>query len=280
MIPAFVIPDIGPAAFPYYIISGIIVAIVIGITGLFFVLYGIKEKEETQEQFANRPNFFKTLLITFKNRNFVVLVLANMMTWYVLNMLTTLYSLYCKFVLGLEKPFLYYGLSITLAFIVAALVMPLHKKIGLRYGMRTGFMITMVEMIAAFMPFLFFSANATSLIFAIITSAFIGFGISGIMFYFDILMGYVIDEDETRTGVKRSASFYGTNAFIHRFSIILFISSVYLVFQYTAWQKEFIATGTLDVVIGLQVLLSVFPALACLVALIFMYFFKLGRKPK
>ena len=146
--------------------------------------------------------------------------------------------------------------------------------------MRKGFLITMIVMALTFIPFLFYSSDTISRFLAMINAALIGFGISGIMFYFDILMGYVIDEDELKTGVKRSASFYGTNAFVHRFSIILFISSVYLVFQYTAWQTEFVPTGTLDVIIGLQVLLSIFPAIACVLALILMYFFKLGRKSK
>jgi len=288
MIPAFLIPDIGGGLveLPYYVTSGIIVAIVVAITGFFFVFYGIKEKEESQEQRDKRPNFFTSLKITFKNKNFVVLVLANMFTWFVLNMLTTMFSLYCTTVLGISisdtflglGPFLFYGLSIVLAFLVAAMVMPLHKKIGQKYGMRTGFMITMIIMAISFIPFLFYGSNTLSRLLAMINAGVIGFGISGIMFYFDILMGYVIDEDEVKTGVKRSASFYGTNAFIHRFSIILFISSVYLVFQYTAWQTSFVPTGALDVIIGMQLLLSVFPAIACILAFILMYFFKFGRK--
>jgi GPH family glycoside/pentoside/hexuronide:cation symporter len=197
-----------------------------------------------------------------------------------------MFSLYCTFVLGISEsskflglgPFLFYGISIVLAFLVAAIVMPLHKRIGLKYGMRKGFMITMVVMAISFVPFLFYGTDSTSRLLAMINAGVIGFGISGIMFYFDILMGYVIDEDEKRTGVKRSASFYGTNAFVHRFSIILFISSVYLVFQYTAWQTSFVPTGTLDVIIGLQLLLSVFPAIACILAFVLMYFFRLGRK--
>ena len=288
MIPAFLIPDIGGGLveLPYYVRSGIIVAIVVAITGFFFVFYGIKEKEETQEERDKRPKFFASLKMAFKNKNFVVLVLANMFTWFVLNMLTSMFSLYCTTVLGISVsdtflglgPFLFYGLSIVLAFIVAAVMMPVHKKIGQKYGMRKGFMITMIVMAISFIPFLFYASDTISRLLAMINAGVIGFGISGIMFYFDILMGYVIDEDEAKTGVKRSASFYGTTAFVHRFSIILFISSVYLVFQYTAWQTNFVPTGAIDVIIGLQLLLSVFPAVACIFALILMYFFRLGRE--
>jgi Na+/melibiose symporter-like transporter len=94
----------------------------------------------------------------------------------------------------------------------------------------------MIVMAVSFIPFLFYSSDSISRLFAMINAGIIGFGISGIMFYFDILMGYVIDEDEAKTGVKRSASFYGTNAFVHRFSIILFISSVYLVFSISIYR--------------------------------------------
>ncbi|MFO7796664.1 MAG: MFS transporter, partial [Promethearchaeia archaeon] len=131
---------------------------------------------------------------------------------------------------------------------------------------------------STFLLFLLLSNNFISHIFGIIIAGAIGFGLSGILFYFDILMGDVIDKDELNSGMKRSASFYGTNAFIHRFSIILFISSVVFAFQYTPWSSSFGITDPALVSLPLKILFSVGPAIACFIALIFMLFYDLHGK--
>ncbi|MBD3194820.1 MAG: MFS transporter [Candidatus Lokiarchaeota archaeon] len=273
-----------------YIINGAIIGIIVLIIGAFFVLRGIRENKETQEQLESRPKFFKSLKTTLKNKNFLFLVLANMMTWYVLTIMTSIFQFYVQFVLGISdtnpafgifKTFFYYGFSIILAFLVAVICMPLHKKLGMKYGMRNGFMLTMAVMGATFLLFLLLSNNLISHIFGIVIAGTIGFGLSGILFYFDILMGDVIDKDELESGMKRSASFYGANAFIHRFSIILFISSVVFTFQYTPWSSSFGITDPALVSMPLKLLFSVGPAIACFVALLFMYFYDLhGEKLK
>ena len=273
-----------------YIINGAIIAIIVLIVGVLFISKGIKENKESVEQLQKRPRFFESLKVTLKNKNFLFLVLANMMTWYVLTIMTSIFQFYVQYVLGITdiapafgvfKTFFYYGFSIILAFLVAVICMPLHKKIGLKYGMRNGFIITMSIMGSTFLLFLLLSNNFISHIFGIIISSAIGFGLSGILFYFDILMGDVIDQDELNSGMKRSASFYGTNAFIHRFSIILFISSVVFAFQYTPWSSSFGITDPALVALPLKILFSVGPAIACVIALLFMLFYDLhGEKLK
>lgn len=88
-------------------------------------------------------------------------------------------------------------------------------------------------------------------------------------------MGDVIDQDEVKSKFKRSASFYGANAFIHRFSIILFIASVYFTFQYTPWSKQFEITDPSLVSLPLKILFALGPAIACFIALILMVFYDL-----
>jgi GPH family glycoside/pentoside/hexuronide:cation symporter len=301
---AFLIPTIIPPIIPdyneaqlnpqgaqlTYIINGLIIAIIVLIIGALFVLYGIKEEKVVENRSKSSPGFLESLKISLKNKNFVLLVLANMMTWYVLTILTSIYQFYVQFVLGITdtsmafgifKTFFYYGFSIILAFLIAIISMPIHKKIGTKYGMRNGFIINMGIMGSTFLFYLFFTNNTISHILAIIVSGAIGFGLSGILFYFDILMGDVIDQDEVKSEYKRSASFYGANAFIHRFSIILFIASVSFTFQYTPWSKEFNITDPSLVSLPLKLLFSLGPALACFAALLLMVFYDLhGEKLK
>jgi GPH family glycoside/pentoside/hexuronide:cation symporter len=295
---AFLIPTIVPPIIPdynearlnpqgaqlTYIINGIIIALIVFSIGILFVLYGIKEEDVMEEESSLKPGFLESLKISLKNKNFVLLVLANMMTWYVLTILTSIYQFYVQFVLGITdatpafgifKTFFYYGFSIILAFLIAILSMPIHKRIGEKYGMRNGFIINMAIMGSTFLFYLFFSNNFISHVLAIGVSGLIGFGLSGILFYFDILMGDIIDQDELKSNFKRSASFYGANAFIHRFSIILFIGSVFFTFQYTPWSKEFGVTDPSLVSFPLKLLFSIGPAIACFIALILMVFYDL-----
>ena len=102
-----------------------------------------------------------------------------------------------------------------------------------------------------------------------IATAIVGFGMAGTIFFFDILMGDVVDEDYLEHGVKRSASFYGTNAFIHRFSIILVISTIALVFTGAGWAGYDPNPGV-DVIIGLKLLLFLFPSIALVIAIVFL----------
>jgi GPH family glycoside/pentoside/hexuronide:cation symporter len=250
-----------------YITAGIVFAIITFITGAIFIIKGINEPEELPEQFESRPSFFSSVKLSLKNKTFVKLVLCNMMTWYVLSMLPIIFPLYAIFVLGVGRGSLFIGISLMLTFIVAALTMPIHRKLGKKIGMRNAFMLSLVIWIITLFPFVLLGEGM--IIMGIIVTACVGFGISGTLFFFDILMGDVIDQEELKVGVKRSASFYGTNAFIHRFSIILVISTIALVFTGTGWAGYDPNPGV-DVIIGLKLLLFLFPAIACVIAILFL----------
>jgi GPH family glycoside/pentoside/hexuronide:cation symporter len=189
------------------------------------------------------------------------------MTWYVLSMLTTIFPLYAIFVLGAGRGSLFIGLSLMLTFIVAALTMPIHRKIGQKLGMRNAFILSLVIWIITLVPFVLFGEG--DLMLGMIATAIVGFGMAGTIFFFDILMGDVVDEDYVEHGVKRSASFYGTNAFIHRFSIILVMSTIALVFTGTGWAGYDPNPG-IDVIIGLKLLLFLFPSIALVIAILFL----------
>ena len=259
-----------------YIMAGIILALISIITGLVFIKFGIKEKEELQEQFELRPSFIESLKLSLKNKTFVKLVLCNTMTWYVLSMIVTIFSLYAVFVLGVGKGSILIGIMMMLTLLVAAITMPIHRALGKKLGMRNAFIFSLFMWIASLIPFLFLGPNM--FLIAFIAIAFVGFGMGGTLFFFDILMGDVIDQDELVHGVKRSASFYGTNAFIHRFSIILVMSTIAIVFSGTGWEGYSPNPGV-NVIFGLRLLMFLFPAIACGIAILFLFSYGLhGEK--
>jgi GPH family glycoside/pentoside/hexuronide:cation symporter len=258
-----------------YIIWGIYLAVVVVAFAIPFLLKGIKEKEELEEHFERRPKFFESLKATLTNKTFVKFVIANTMIWYVFNTLITIFPLFFEHVIkhtGFLKT-----VSLMSALIVAALVLPFHRWLGKKIGMRNAIMATLGVWIVLLIPYFFLGPGMDIL--GVIVTASQGFALSGALFYVDILHGDVIDEDAVKYGVKRSASYYGINAFIHRISTILTILTIMIVFTGTSWAGGYTPIYDETVEIGLKVIIFVFPAIGCLVAIVFFKWYDLhGEK--
>jgi len=114
----------------------------------------------------------------------------------------------------------------------------------------------------------------------IIVIALQGLALGGALFYVDILIGDVIDADEVEFGIKRSASYYGVNAFVHRFSQIFSIITIAIIFQGTGWSSYEPNPG-MNIILGLMLLMFLFPAIALIIAILFLRSFDLqGEKLK
>jgi Na+/melibiose symporter-like transporter len=157
------------------------------------------------------------------------------------------------------------------AFLIAAISMPIHRKIGLKIGMRKELIISMIVWIGTLFPFFLISGEQFKIAFIIIT-ALQGFPLAGAFYLVDIIHADIIDEDALKFGVKRSASYYGINAFIHRISIILVIVTVILMFGNIGWDKEYVpVTGNQGLVeFGLKAIIWIFPAIALVVGILMM----------
>ncbi|MBD3255296.1 MAG: MFS transporter [Candidatus Lokiarchaeota archaeon] len=261
-----------------YVLNGILIGIITFVAGFLFIKFGIKEKELIPEELENQISFIESLKTTFKNRNFLKLVLANLFIWYVFGILPTIFPLYSIYVLGVEENSLIIGISLISAFLLAGFVMPLHRKLGHKIGMRNALIVTSFIWIVLLLPYLFLNEEVQLLV--ILVTATQGFAISGAIYYFDVLIGDIIDEDELRTGVRKSGSYYGVSAFIHRFSTILTITSIAIVFTGTGWSQYTPVTEDPALIFfGLRILLVLFPSLALLIAIILMKSYDLhGQK--
>ncbi len=286
LVPGLIVSDYVPdstAQIPQikneYFIMAILIAIITLILSTPFLLWGIKEKSETIEDFEKRPSFFESLKITLTNKTFVKFILANTGVWYVFNILPIAIPIYADEVVGIDNAFIV-SIALMLAFIVAAVVMPIHRKLGFKIGMRNAFILTMLIWIAFLFPYFLITGPEFTIVFIIITAV-QGFPLSGVLFYVDIIHGDIIDEDALKFGVKRSASYYGINAFINRTSIILVIVTLGAMFRNIGWDKnfEFVVPDPALKVLGLKILMFVFPAVALLIGVFFMTWYSLhGEK--
>jgi GPH family glycoside/pentoside/hexuronide:cation symporter len=256
-----------------YIMAGILLACITLISAIPFILRGIHEKRESSEDFEKRPSFVESLKVTLSNKTFVKFTLANLMIWTVFNCLIAILPLYFVFVLGAEKSSIIITLSLVIALVIAALVLPVHKKLIKKYGTRNATMLTMAIWIGLLFPYILLDGPAT-LILGVIVTALNGFALSGCLMYVDILHSDVIDEDALKFGVRRSASYYGVNALIHRFSTILVITVIAFVFHGAGW-SEYKPAAPETVVIGLKLIIFLFPAIALAIGIIILRSFPL-----
>ncbi|MHA1149156.1 MAG: MFS transporter [Promethearchaeota archaeon] len=285
LIPTIIIPQMAPTeknpstetlmAFQKnYILAGIVLTILVIIPAIFFLLYGVKEPEEPPDAFEKRPKFFESMKLTVRNKTFLKFTFANMCIWYCFSVLLTIFPLYSIFVLGIEKGAILIGISLMLALLIAALCVPIHMKIGEKIGHRNGLMLTLFIWIFLLTPYLFLYNSEEMVVLSILFTALQGFPLGGALFYVDLLIGNVIDEDELHTGIKRSASYYGVNAFIHRFSAILSITTIFFVFTGSGWSNYNQREGV-NVVLALKLVICLFPAIALSVAILCLKSFEL-----
>jgi GPH family glycoside/pentoside/hexuronide:cation symporter len=263
-----------------YIIAGLIMAIIVLVMAILFIFFGVKEKAEDISDFEKRPGFFESLKITFSNKTFIKFTFGNMLIWYCFNILLTVFPLYSVFVLGREKGAFLIGVTLMMALLSAAIFMPVQAKIRKRFGTRKGIMLGMGIWIITLFPLVLLSNNEISRTLSFIVFFTIGFGLSAALFFVDLIHGDVIDQDALKFGVKRAASYYGVNAFIHRFSMILGITTIAPLFAGTGWSEyNPIPSSPLLIEIGLKSLMFVFPALALIGSIIIFKFYDLhGEK--
>ena len=248
---------------PNYVISGIILFVIVLIMAILFIFFAVREKGEQSSDYQKRPGFFKSIKITFSNKTFIKFTLGNMLIWYCFNVLLTAFPLYSVFVLGRTEDAFLIGVTLMLALLSAAIFMPLHIKISKKLGTRKGLMAGQLIWILTLLPLLFLSNNDLSRILSLVVFVTIGFGLSAALFYVDLIHADVIDQDALNFGVKRAASYYGVNAFIHRFSMILGITTIAIIFSGTGWSDYTPVTDDPDLtILGLKLVMFLFPSIA------------------
>ncbi len=274
LIPTFIIDPLVPTSDPpdpaeaaniqsMYITAGIVLCLIVGLMAFFFIFFAVKEKGEDVSDFEKRPGFFESLKITFSNNTFIKFTLGNMLIWFCFNLLLTTFPLYAVFVLGRTKGSLLIGITLMLALLSAAIFVPIQTKIRSKVGTRNGLMIGLGIWIITLFPLILLSNNEISRTMSFLIFTSLGFGISAALFYIDLIHGDVIDQDALNFGVKRAASYYGVNAFIHRFSTILAITTIAIVFSGTGWSEYVPVTADPALtILGLKLLMFLFPSIA------------------
>ena len=276
MVPTIIIPDLTDSKYiTEYVYAGVIMSIIVLIGALLMIKFGIKERTEFSEDYKTAPPIFTSLKYSLKNKSFRIFIIMNITYWYVVGMLPVVVPLYGKFVLqiGEGESFLL-GVLLGVAFISAAFFMALWRFVIMKVGMKRGVMLSMVTFIITLAPFMFIN-NVLS---AFIAFLFAGLGLSGAIFFGDILLSAIIDEDELITGTRREGGYFGINALLTKLSTILVILSINVVFNSVGW-TVFDPLGTSEqTIFGLRSLIFIFPACALIIGLIAISRFPITKK--
>jgi GPH family glycoside/pentoside/hexuronide:cation symporter len=192
-------------------------------------------------------------------------------------MLPAIVPLYGKFVLGITDTLLL-SLLLGIAFISSAIFMTvLWKPLVQKIGPRKTWLISMTSWIILLFTLLFVS----SYLIALIVFFLMGMGLSGSLYIIDIIIGDIVDEDEVKTGSRREGAYYGVNMFLMHLSTIAVFLVIGPVFIISNWEVYDPNKITPEIIFGLRSLMSIYPIIALLIAMLVIYKYPLdGEKLK
>ncbi|TFG08072.1 MAG: MFS transporter [Promethearchaeota archaeon] len=249
-----------------YLLNGIVTSIIVGLTLLITIKWGIKERTEFKQDHIHGFSFIEGMKYTFKNKGYLLYVVMFFLHEYMILVLATTIPLYGKHILNIS-PF-ETSLLLAVLFFVAILSVAIWMKVDLKLGSRKGYALSMIAYFIATLPLLIFTTYLPVLITFIVA----GVGFGGMLYFIWLIVADIIDDDELKTGVRREGTFIGISLFFMRLAMILSIVTISLVFVSTGWE-EYAPNPDADLLLGLRLIVVVFPGLAIIASLICLYFY-------
>ena len=250
-----------------YLINGIVTSIIVGIALLMALKWGVKEREEFKLDHKHEFGFIEGLKYLAKNKGFILYTIMFYLYEYILLVLSTTVPLYAKHVLNVNDTFLT-SLMLGAMFLIAIFTVIFWQRLDIKLGSRKAYAISMISYVIATIPLLLVNTFET----AIIVVIFMGFGFGGMLYFIYLIIADVIDDDELKTGVRREGTFFGITNFFMRLAMVLSILTVGLVFSSTGWET-YTPTPGVDEIMGLRILVTLFPALAIGISLLCLNFY-------
>jgi len=275
--PTFIIDDItnqlgDPITVIQYLIVGIVAAIIIVVFYIITLKWGVKDPKYISKDAEKAMSFTKTLKFTFKHKSFLWFLFPALGTWLVINILPTLAPLFFVYAVGITDTELI-GILLLLSFVVAAVSTPVWEKIRVKKGARICGLIGISVWLVSTVLFAFSIGFVMALIFML----FFGFGLGGGLYFYDQCIAEIIDEDEITHGIRRSGIYYAVLNFLIRLSMILNFVMIGLVFSSTNWM-DYEPNPGVDVILGLRILMGIYPAIVLILSLIGLYFYPIKGK--
>ncbi|MFX1594516.1 MAG: MFS transporter, partial [Promethearchaeota archaeon] len=276
LILAFLVPGMfigetlsDPSGYP---INGIVTTILVGISLVICIRWGVVEKEEFKLDHKHEFSFFKGMKYTFSNKGFILYTIMFFLFEYIILLYGSVIPLWGENVLEVGSAF-ETSLLLGSIFIVGIISVILWRYLDVKIGSRKSYAIAMVLFAVAIIPILF----ATDFISALLTISTAGIGFGGMLYFIYLIIADVIDEDELKTGVRREGTFFGVTNFFMRLSMVISVLSISLVFVSTGWET-WTPDPNFDILFGIRLLMVLFPIIAIILSLICLYYYPFTKR--
>jgi len=247
-----------------YVINGIVTSIIVGVSLIIALKWGVKERREFKMDYQQSFKFFEGLKYTLKNKGFVLYTIIFFLYEYIILLLATIVQIFGKEVLNATE--FQTSIIMGIMYLMGAISVVLWRWLDIKIGSRKGLAISVIAYFLASLPLMFISVYEIAVIIAI----FMGIGFGGMIYYIYLIIADVIDEDELKTGTRHEGAFFGITNFFMRLSMILSIFTIGLVFVQSDWE---VYNPLINVNDALRFLFIVVPGIAMGLLLLCLYFY-------
>ncbi len=268
----FVVPELlRPKAGQVSLLPLYIGVIVVGVIGTIFIIIPTYRFEERPEftQVDEPLGLVDSFKYTFKSKSFLIVACANFMSIFMQAILLGLMFYLGDYVLRVSTLYLVLALFVGLI-IGTVFANMLAGKLGVAKANQTLLIISACFLIA--IPFI-----PNPLIY--ICLFFAGFGISGPLVLTNVLFAQIADEDETKSGVRREASFFGVNAFITKPAQSLAIAAAAILLQMSGFLPARGGQIVLDqpesAIFMIKIVIGVLPGVALFLGALILHWYPL-----
>ena len=247
-----------------------------GIFGLVAVItiivttFSIKEDPEKSGEPSKLPPF-KAVFISFRNKPFVILMIAFILSSFSFTMLTALVSYFIQYQLGMPEQ-ISFVLLVMLAtigiFLIPAKLVSDRINKGPTYAL--GLFIACLAIISAF----FLPRGPSILIYIIAFIAGLGFSVQWVCPW--SMLPDVIEYDEEITGERREGIYYGLWAFLTKFTSALGVAV-------SGWALDLFGyvpnvEQTTRALLGIRLGFAIVPAIVIIISLPFLIWYPITRQ--
>jgi GPH family glycoside/pentoside/hexuronide:cation symporter len=230
----------------------------------------IKEKPELAGEPSQLPAL-KAILTSFKNKPFMVLMIAFILSSFSFTVLTALVPYFIQYQLGMEDqvPFVLLAMLATIGvFLIPAKLVTDRINKGPTYAL--GLFIASLAVMSGFL----LPEGSTPLIYAVAVVAGIGFSTQWVCPW--SMLPDVVEYDEKMTGERREGIYYGLWAFLTKFTGALGVAV-------SGWALDLFGyvpnvAQTAHALFGIRLFFAIVPAVVILVSLPFLIWYPITRK--
>jgi GPH family glycoside/pentoside/hexuronide:cation symporter len=232
--------------------------------------FSVKEKPELAGEPSQLPPV-KAVLTSFKNRPFIILMVAFILSSFSFTVLTALVPYFIQYQLNMKDqvPLVLLVMLVTIgAFLVPAKLISDRINKGPAYAL--GLLIASVAVITSF----FFPRGATPLIYVVAAVAGMGFSAQWVFPW--SMLPDVIEYDEKMTGERREGIYYGLWAFLSKFTGALGVAVSGWALQLFGYVPN--VEQTVHALFGIRLFFAIVPAVVILISLPFLIWYPITRK--